>query len=110
MNRCTECEIVTAENTCPLCHKLLSEDRNTEETRAYPVYDQQEYKMRARISRLAIIGGILATLICYIVNLIVMQHFMWVFYVAGAVYYHLDSLHLMILSAYYFGGEILKHI
>lgn len=110
MNRCTECEIVTAENTCPLCHKLLSEDRNAEETRAYPVYDQQEYKMRARISRLAIIGGILATLICFVVNLIVMPHFLWVFYVAVAVFYLLVSLNHTILSASHLGGKITAQV
>lgn len=110
MNRCTECEIVTAENTCPLCHKLLSEDRNAEEARAYPVYDQQEYKMRARISRLAIIGGILATLICFAVNLIVMPHFLWVFYVAVAVFYLLVSLNHTILSASHLGGKITAQV
>lgn len=110
MNRCTECEIVTAENTCPLCHQVLSEDFGKEENRAYPVYDQQEYKTRARISRLAIIGGILATLICFLVNLIVMPHFLWVFYVAVAVFYLLVSLNHTILSASHLGGKITAQV
>lgn len=110
MNRCTECEIVTAEHTCPLCHKVLSEDFSREESRAYPVYDQQEYKIRARISKLAIIGGILATLICFLVNLIVMPHFLWVFYVAVAVFYLLVSLNHTILSTSHLGGKITAQV
>lgn len=110
MNRCTECEIVTAENTCPLCHRVLAEDGNAEENRAYPVYDQQEYKTRARISKLAIIGGLLATLTCFAVNLIVMPHFLWVFYVAVAVFYLLVSLNHTILSASHLGGKITAQV
>lgn len=110
MNRCTECEIITAENTCPLCHKVLNEYGSAEDTRAYPVYDQQEYKTRARISRLAIIGGILATLICFAVNLIVMPHFLWVFYVAVAIFYLLVSLNHTILSASHLGGKITAQV
>lgn len=110
MNRCAECEIVTAEHTCPLCHKVLTGDGSTEENRAYPVYDQQEYKTRARISRLAIIGGILATLICFAINLIFMPHFLWVFYVAVAVFYLLVSLNHTILSASHLGGKITAQV
>lgn len=110
MNRCTECEIITAENTCPLCHKVLNGYGSAEDTRAYPVYDQQEYKTRARISRLAIIGGILATLICFAVNLIVMPHFLWVFYVAVAIFYLLVSLNHTILSASHLGGKITAQV
>lgn len=110
MNRCGECEIVTEEQTCPLCHKVLSEVEQAEDDRAYPVYDQQEYKTRARISRLAIIGGILATLICFLINVIVMPHFLWVFYVAVAIFYLLVSLNHTILSASHLGGKITAQV
>lgn len=110
MNRCQKCEINTEEQTCPLCHQVLSKVEQAEDQRAYPVYDQQEYKMRARISRLAIIGGILATLICLLINVIVMPHFLWVFYVAVAVFYLLVSLNHTILSASHLGGKITAQV
>lgn len=110
MNRCHECEIITDEQTCPLCHKVLSEIEQAKDKRAYPVYDQQEYKTRAWISRLAIIGGVLATLICFVVNLLVMPHFLWVFYVAVAIFYLLVSLNHTILSASHLGGKIIAQV
>ena len=110
MNHCKDCEINTKEATCPLCHKLLSTEDIKAEDRAYPIYDQRQYKMRALVTKLTIAGGILAVLICLLINMLVMPHFLWVFYVAVAVFYLVVSLNHTILSASHLGGKIIAQV
>ncbi|CAD2080609.1 DUF6320 domain-containing protein [Jeotgalicoccus meleagridis] len=110
MNHCPDCEIDTRQNSCPLCHQLLSIESLPEDQRAYPRYDQKLYKMKDRLANLAILGGILATVICLLINIIVMPHFLWVFYVAVAIFYLLISLNHTILSPGHLGGKIIAQV
>ena len=110
VNSCEDCEIYTNESTCPICHQLLSDTNIKTEGRAYPVYNQRQYKLRAQISRMTVIGGIIAILICLLINMIVMPHFLWVFYVAVAVFYLVVSLNHTILSAAHLGGKITAQV
>ena len=110
MNHCPDCEIDTRQNSCPLCHQLLSIESLPEDQRAYPRYDQKLYKMKDRLANLAILGGILATVICILINIIFMPHFLWVFYVAVAIFYLLISLNHTILSPGHLGGKIIAQV
>lgn len=108
MNRCPECDVMTAHRRCPLCQAELSEAQAA--IRWYPDYDRKQQRIRARISRLAIFIGILAVLVCFFINLIVLPQFLWVFYVAVAVFYALVSLSHTILSASHIGGKITAQV
>src|SRR5699024_7315916 len=110
MNHCPDCEIDTRQNSCPLCHQLLSVKSLTEDQRAYPRYDQKLYKMKDRLANLAIFGGVIATVICLLINIIVMPHFLWVFYVAVAIFYLLVSLNHTILLPGDLGGKIIDQV
>src|SRR5699024_8464073 len=59
---------------------------------------------------MTVIGGIIAILICLLINMIVMPHFLWVFYVAVAVFYLVVSLNHTILSAAHLGGKITAQV
>ncbi|WP_166626230.1 DUF6320 domain-containing protein [Jeotgalicoccus sp. S0W5] len=110
MNRCSECEINTKQRACPLCHQLLSTTDLPKEERAYPAYDQKRFKVKDRLAKFAVFGGILASIICLLVNIIVMPRFLWVFYVAVAVFYLLVSLNHTILSPSHLGGKIIAQV
>lgn len=111
MNHCPNCDVWTDEKKCSLCHTMLTaHDAAPETKKGYPDYDRKEYRTRARISRLAVLGGILATIICFAINIIVMPHFLWVFYVAVAIFYLLVSLNHTILSASHLGGKITAQV
>ncbi|WP_462421275.1 DUF6320 domain-containing protein [Salinicoccus sp. Marseille-QA3877] len=110
MNQCPNCDISTAQDICPLCRTELTKKEDSEMTVGYPEYDVKEQKIRTRISRLAILLGSLAVLICFAINLIVIPQFLWVFYVAVAVFYILVSLSHTILSASHIGGKITAQV
>lgn len=81
-----------------------------EKSEWYPEYDVAEQKKRTNISRLAILLGTLAVLICLAINMIVIPQFLWVFYVAVAVFYVVVSLSHTILSASHIGGKITAQV
>lgn len=110
MNWCPDCDIMTSQNICPLCRMELADAEGSKMTVWYPEYDAREQKIRTRISRLAILLGSLAVLICFAINLIVIPQFLWVFYVAVAVFYILVSLSHTILSASHIGGKITAQV
>lgn len=110
MNQCPNCDITTSQQVCPLCRETIVEAEDSQVTVWYPEYDIKEQKIRTRISRLAILLGSLAVLICFAINLIVIPQFLWVFYVAVAVFYVLVSLSHTILSASHIGGKITAQV
>src|SRR5699024_4710385 len=99
MNWCPDWDIATSQNIRPLCRMELADSEDSKMTVWYPEYDAREQKIRTRISRLAILLGSLSVLICFAINLIVIPQFLWVFYVAVAVFYILGSLNHTLLSA-----------
>lgn len=99
----------TSHETCPLCHTRTRQDTASERM-LYPVYDAKEYRLRTRISRLAILLGSLAVLICLAINIIVLPGFLWVFYVAVSVFYVLILLSHTILSRSHLGGKIVAQV
>src|SRR5699024_2085438 len=110
MNHCPDCEIDTRQNSCPLCHQLLSIESLPEDQRAYPRYDQKLYKMKDRLANLAILGDILATVMCLLINIIVMPHFLWVFNLPVASFHLLLSLNHTILSSCHLGGKVITQV
>lgn len=111
MNHCPNCDVQTNDKKCSLCRTVLVEqDNHSKSKKGYPDYDRKEYQTRAFISKLAVLGGILATIICFAINIIVMPHFLWVFYVAVSIFYLLVSLNHTILSASHLGGKIIAQV
>lgn len=109
MNQCPNCEVWTRQPKCPLCRMDMDEDR-AEKSVWYPEYDIAEQKKRTNISRLAILLGTFAVVICLAINMIVIPQFLWVFYVAVAVFYVVVSLSHTILSASHIGGKITAQV
>lgn len=111
MNRCPNCNVQVSQRICPLCHSERDKGGEGEITASwYPEYNIKEQRIRTRISRLAILSGTLAVLICLVINIIVIPQFLWVFYVAVAVFYTLVSLSHTILSASHIGGKITAQV
>lgn len=107
MNQCPNCDVLTDERVCPLCHAQVNAEPGE---KMYPNYDREAFEIRARIRKLAILGGILATIICLVINIVVMPQFLWVFYVAVGIFYLLVSLNHTILSGSHLGGKITAQV
>lgn len=110
MKRCPNCDVLTGQETCPLCYTRILDLDAEEGTGWYPDYDREVHRIRSRISKLAIFTGILAVLACLAINIIFMPQFLWVFYVAVAVFYAVVSLNHTILSASHLGGKITAQV
>lgn len=109
MNQCPNCDVWTEDEYCPLC-RLALESPGERAAAWYPYYDPEAQKKRTNISRLAILLGTIAVLICFAINLIVIPQFLWVFYVVIGVFYILVSLSHTILSASHIGGKITAQV
>lgn len=110
MNRCPNCDVLTDDLYCPLCREQMEGADDARAAAWYPYYDPEKQKKRTNISRLAILLGTLAVIICFAINLIVIPQFLWVFYVAIGVFYLVVSLTHTILSASHIGGKITAQV
>ncbi|MFD2830799.1 DUF6320 domain-containing protein [Corticicoccus populi] len=104
MNKCPNCDVQVSQSTCPLCYTQLDTEERQYEW--YPDYNSEEQRIRTRISRLSILAGSLAVLICLMINIIILPQFLWVFYVAASVFYVMVSISHTILSGSHIGGKI----
>ncbi|MFC3388044.1 DUF6320 domain-containing protein [Salinicoccus sesuvii] len=77
--------------------------------RSYPFYDRESLEKR-RTPKIAIIAGLMIILTCVFINLIVMPHYLWVFYVMGTVIYAVVSLNHTILSKSHLGSKIVGQV
>ncbi|MFC3418529.1 DUF6320 domain-containing protein [Salinicoccus hispanicus] len=109
MNHCEQCSVKSKHNTCPLCSRRLSSTYIAVENRPYPKYDRQSLGKR-KASKIAVFAGLAIILACIFVNLIVMPHFLWVFYVIGFVAYAVISLNHTVLSKSHLGSKIVGQV
>ncbi|MCG1009469.1 hypothetical protein J4760_05335 [Salinicoccus sp. ID82-1] len=109
MNHCEQCTINTKHNICPLCSQQLASIDSKMENRTYPAYDRQSLGKR-KAPRIAVFAGLSIILACIFINLIIMPHFLWVFYVMGSVAYAVISLNHTILSKSHLGSKIVGQV
>lgn len=109
MNHCDQCGINSKHNICPLCSRqLMAEDTGIMD-RAYPIYDRRSLSKR-KTPKIALFAGLMIILMCIFINLIVMPHYLWVFYVIGTVAYAVVSLNHTILSKSHLGSKIVGQV
>lgn len=108
MIRCEACSTWTRQKKCPLCQTQLT-DNEIEKEQSYPSYQGMKFGYR-RAPDLAILAGIFIILTCLFINITVMPHYLWIFYVAGSVAYFVVSFNHTVLSKSHLGSKIVIQI
>src|SRR5699024_8375342 len=108
MIKCAECSTWTRQDTCPLCQTRLL-DKDADREYRYPSYKGMKFGFR-RAPRFAILAGVFIIMTCLFINITVMPHYLWIFYVAGSVTYFIVSFNHTILSKSHLGSKIVIQI
>ncbi|WP_411842268.1 DUF6320 domain-containing protein [Salinicoccus sp. HZC-1] len=109
MEQCEECRTWTKQPVCPLCQEKISGVETIADNKWYPSYLGKKFGKR-RAPKIAVFAGILIILACLFINILVMPHFLWIFYVAGAVIYTVVSFNHTVLSKSHLGSKIVMQV
>lgn len=97
--------------TCPLCYRKVANPTFNTEVKWYPDYHSlKQKKVTSFVSRLVIFVSIVIVSTCLLLNIFVTPDFLWVFYVAAAVFYLLVTSNHTIISSAHTGAKIIGQV
>ncbi|WP_265182297.1 DUF6320 domain-containing protein [Geomicrobium sp. JCM 19055] len=106
-HHCSNCNIYTTQQSCPLCKRQLSSEH--EAIPSYPVY-VSNLARRSFAQRIVLFIAIFIISTCILINLLTTPDELWVFYIIGPVVYVVLLINHTILSRAHVGSKLIFQV